>query len=85
MNGATTIYVTDADNREVLEYDGSSGAVQTWYAYGLGSNDVLNQINVVAATRATLVPDIQGSLIASLDASSVALSKRGHQPYADIR
>jgi hypothetical protein len=50
----------------VLEYDGASGAIQRWYAYGLGSNDVLNQMNVAAATRATLVPDIQGSVIASL-------------------
>ena len=38
----TTVYVTDADNREVLEYDGTSGQVGRWYAYGLGSNDVLN-------------------------------------------
>jgi hypothetical protein len=61
---------TDAGNREVLEYDGTSGAILRWYAYGLGSNDVLNQMNVVAATRTTLLPDIQGSVIASLDSSS---------------
>ena len=36
INGTTTISVTDADNREVLEYDGSSGTVLRWYAYGLG-------------------------------------------------
>ena len=36
VNGATTVFVTDADNREVLEYDGASGAIQRWYAYGLG-------------------------------------------------
>jgi len=29
----TTFYVTDADNREVLEYDGASGQVLRWYAY----------------------------------------------------
>jgi YD repeat-containing protein len=52
VNGTTTVFVTDAGNREVLEYDGASGAIQRWYAYGLGSNDVLNQTNVVAATRA---------------------------------
>src|SRR5688500_17498474 len=34
VSGTTTIYVTDADNREVLEYDGSTGAIQRWYAYG---------------------------------------------------
>ncbi len=46
VNGTTTISVTDADNREVLEYDGSSGAILRWYAYGLGPNAALNQINV---------------------------------------
>ena len=51
VNGTTTVFVTDAGNREVLEYDGASGAIQRWYAYGLGSNDVLNQTNVVAGTR----------------------------------
>jgi RHS repeat-associated protein len=81
VNSTTTVFVTDAGNREVLEYDGASGAIQRWYAYGLGSNDVLNQMNVVAATRATLVPDIQGSMIASLDSSSGALSKIAYLPY----
>ena len=75
------MFVTDAGNREVLEYDGASGAIQRWYAYGLGSNDVLNQMNVVTATRATFVPDIQGSVIASLDSSSGSLSKIGYLPY----
>jgi RHS repeat-associated protein len=81
VNGATTVFVTDAANREVLEYDGSSGAIQRWYAYGLGSNDVLNQMNVVAATRVALIPDIQGSVIASLDSSSGTLGKIGYLPY----
>jgi YD repeat-containing protein len=35
-SGATTILVSDADNRTVLEYDGATGAIQRWYAYGLG-------------------------------------------------
>src|SRR5260370_21269921 len=81
VNGTTTVFVTDASNREVLEYDGASGAILRWYAYGLGSNDVLNQMNVAAATRATLVPDIQGSVIASLDSSSGTLSKTSYLPY----
>src|SRR5216683_3315579 len=38
-------------------------------------------MNVVAATRATLVPDIQGSVIASLDSGSGTLSKIGYLPY----
>ena len=81
VNGTTTVFVTDADNREVLEYDGSSGSILRWYAYGLGTNDVLNQMNVDAATRATLIPDIQGSIIASMDSSSGLLSKFGYLPY----
>jgi RHS repeat-associated protein len=81
VNGTTTVFVTDAGNREVLEYDGSSGAILRWYAYGLGSNDVLSQMNAGAATRATLVPDILGSVIGSQDSSSGALSKIGYLPY----
>ena len=81
VNGVTTVYVTDAGNREVLEYDGASGAILRWYAYGLGSNDVLNQINVVAGTRVTLVPGILGSVIGSQDSGSGTLSKIGYLPY----
>src|ERR1700688_1317938 len=81
VNGTTTVFVTDAGNREVLEYDGTSGAIQRWYAYGLGSNDVLNQTNVVAGTRAALIPDILGSVIASLDSGLGTLSKIGYLPY----
>jgi RHS repeat-associated protein len=81
VNGATTVFVTDAGNREVLEYDGASGTILRWYAYGLGSNDALNQMNVAAATRAAFIPDIQGSVIASLDSSSGMLSKIGYLPY----
>jgi RHS repeat-associated protein len=81
VNGTTTVFVTDADNREVLEYDGASGATLRWYAYGLGSNAVLNQMNVVASTRATVIPDIQGSIIGTLDSSSGTLTKVGYSPY----
>jgi RHS repeat-associated protein len=81
VNGTTTIFVTDADNREVLEYDGTSGQILRWYAYGLGSNDVLNQMNVAAGTRTTLIPDIQGSIVGSIDSASGALSTRGYLPY----
>jgi RHS repeat-associated protein len=80
-SGATTLFVNDADNREVLEYDGTTGAIQRWYAYGLGPNDVLSQMNVGANARATFIPDIQGSIIASTDSSSGAMSKLGYLPY----
>ena len=75
------MFVTDADNREVLEYDGTSGAIQRWYAYALGPNDVLNQMNVVAGTRATLGaghPRIDHRLAGF---SSGTLTKVGYLPY----
>ncbi len=63
VGGTTTLYVTDADNREVLEYDGAAGAIQRWYAYGIGPDSVLNQMNAPGTpTRATLIPDIQRSV-----------------------
>ncbi len=83
VNGTTTIYVTDASNREVLEYNGSSGAIGNWYAYALGPNNVLNQMNVAAGTRATFIPDILGSIVGSLDATSGTLTKFGYQTYGE--
>ena len=81
VNGVTTtVFVTDAGNREVLEYDGASGALLRWYAYGLGSNDALNQISVAANTRTTFIPDQLGSIIGTLDGTG-ALSKTGYLPY----
>jgi hypothetical protein len=81
VGAATAVYVTDADNREVLKYDGASGQILRWNAYGLGPNDVLNQMNVAASTRATFIPDIQGSMLATLGSSSGALTKNGYLPY----
>jgi hypothetical protein len=57
------------------------GAIENWYAYALGPNDVLNQMNVSGSTQATFIPDIQGSIIGSLDASSDTLTKSGCQAY----
>ncbi|API57989.1 hypothetical protein BSL82_00620 [Tardibacter chloracetimidivorans] len=83
VSGTTTMYVTDADKREVLEYDGASGAVQRWYAYGSGSNEVLGQMNVAAGTRTTLIPDIQGSIIATLASNATTPAKAGYLPYGE--
>lgn len=83
VGSATTIYVTDADNREVLEYTGSSGAVSGWYTYATGPNDVLNRMDVAGTSRQTLIPDIQGSIVGILDASTGALSKTGYQPFGE--
>ena len=82
VNGATTIFVQDPQGRALLDYDGASGAIQNWYAFGSGPNDVLNQINVAGSTRATYIPDVQGSIVASLDASSGTLTKAGYQTMA---
>ena len=80
VNGSTTISVTDADNREVLEYDGSTGTIQRWYAHGLGANDVLNQMAVPGGTRSLFVPDIQGSIVATFS-SAGALTRSTYLPY----
>jgi hypothetical protein len=52
-----------------------------WYAYGLGANDVLGQNNVAAATRTTLIPDVQGSYVASLDSGTGLLIKAAYRPF----
>lgn len=73
--------MTDADYREVLEYDGASGAIRRWYAYGLGPNDVLGQMNVPPNTRTTYVPDLLGSVVATMNAGTGTLSRSGYRPY----
>lgn len=80
VNGTTTISVTDTDNREVLEYDCSTGAILRWYAYALGPNDVLNQMNVPGGTRSVFLPDLQGSVIATYSSAGV-LAKSAYLPY----
>ena len=81
VNGTTTIFVQDPQGRALLDYNGSSGAVTNWYAFGQGSNDALAQVS--GTTRATLIPDIQGSIVASLDANTGALTKAGFQPFGE--
>ncbi|WP_395714453.1 RHS repeat-associated core domain-containing protein [Reyranella sp.] len=80
VNGTTTISVTDTDNREVLEYDGSSGAILRWYAYALGPNDVLSQMNVPGGTRFSFVPDLLGSVVATFNMAGT-LTKSIYHPY----
>jgi hypothetical protein len=43
-----------ADNREVIEYNGTSGAVRNWCSLALGPDEVLNQMNVAVSSRAAL-------------------------------
>ncbi|MGH7072555.1 MAG: RHS repeat-associated core domain-containing protein [Acetobacteraceae bacterium] len=80
---ATTICVTDADKREVLEYESTSGQVQRCHAHGLRPNDVLNRMNVEADTHETMIPDLQGSIIATLDSASGTLTRTGHMPFGE--
>jgi RHS repeat-associated protein len=84
VGGTTTVVVTDADNREVLEYNGTSGSGGTilrWYAYGLGPNDVLAQMSMTGTpTRLTPIPDLLGSVIATLS-NAGGLTSHAYQPY----
>ena len=34
VNGTTTIFVQDPQGRALLDYDGTAGAIQSWYALG---------------------------------------------------
>ena len=81
VNGTTTITVTGADNRELMDYDGATGQILRWYAYGAGPNAVLNQMNVGAATRDTLLPDLLGSIVGSVDSGTGTVAPFGYQPY----
>jgi YD repeat-containing protein len=83
VNGTTTIFVQDPQGRALLDYDGTAGTIQNWYAFGSGPNDVLNQVSVTGSTRVTYIPDIQGSIVASLDASSGTLTKTGYQLFGE--
>jgi RHS repeat-associated protein len=81
VNSITTITITDADNRAVLDYDGTSGAILRWYAYALGPNAVLSQMNVAAGTRTMLVPDTLGSIIGTMDSGATAITPFAYKPY----
>ncbi len=81
VNGTTTVTVTGADNRELLDYDGATGAILRWYAYGAGPNAVLNQMNVASATRDTLLPDLLGSIVGSIDSGTGTVAPFAYRPY----
>lgn len=80
VNGATTYYISDANDREVLEYDGSTGQILRHYPYGNGIDEALNQVEL-SGDRQTLIPDIQGSTIASLGSVSGTLTKTGYRAF----
>jgi RHS repeat-associated protein len=66
-----------------MEYDGTTGQILRWYAFGLGSDEVLNEMDVPAATRQTFIPDIQGSVLATLDSGTATLTKASYLPYGE--
>jgi RHS repeat-associated protein len=82
IGAATTTYVTDAGNREVLDYN-AAGAIQDWYAFALGPDAVLNRMGVASNTRATMIPDVIGSVAGALDAASGNLAKFGYQTFGE--
>ena len=81
VNGTTTVTITGADNRELLDYDGATGQILRWYAYGAGPNAVLNQMNVGAGTRDTLLPDLLGSIVGSVDSTTGTVAPFAYRPY----
>ena len=83
VGGVTTMYVTGVNDNEVLEYDGATGAVGNWYVYGLGVDAVLSQVNAGAGARQTMIPDVQGSIVATLDAASGVVSKAGYLSFGE--
>jgi hypothetical protein len=80
VNGTTTLYVSDGD-REELEYDGSTGAVLRRYTYGAGIDEALDLISA-AGDRTILVPDIQGSIVGTIDGAGT-ITKAGLRPYGE--
>ncbi len=50
----TTIYVPDADNREALEYDGTSGKTLLWHVFGLGLDGVVNDVKIATCYTTVL-------------------------------
>ena len=81
VNGTTTVTVTGADNRELMDYDGATGGILRWYAYGPGPNAVLAQMNAGSGTRDTLLPNLLGSVVASVDSSTGNIAPFGYRPY----
>ncbi len=83
MGTATTIYVRDGGNRALLDYNGATGAVLDWYAFGTGPNDALTQMYVAANTRVSYIRDLIGSVIGALNSATGAITKTGYQSHGE--
>jgi RHS repeat-associated protein len=87
VNGTTTVFVSSFDERsggdqEVLDYDGASGQVLRRHVYGSGIDQPLNRIDVSGA-RVALISDVQGSIVASLDAATGTVTKTPYQTFGE--
>jgi len=78
-----TIYVTDAEDRVVLKYDSTTGDLPRWTVHGPGLDDTLAVMDLDADTREPLVPDIQGSTVATLASATGTLTKLGYLPFGE--
>jgi YD repeat-containing protein len=77
VNGATTVFVTDAANREVLEYDGTRGAILRWYAYGSAPT--------MCRTRPTSRPERQSSRGSRRSIRQTAWARQTLWPFHNYR
>ena len=83
VNGTTTIFVQDPQGRALLDYDGASGHDPELVCLRIRPERRAQPDQRHRSTRATNIPDIQGSIVASLDASSGTLTKAGYQTYGE--
>jgi len=83
VNGTTTILVGDGSGPDLLEYDGATGQLLARTIPGPGANEALSRLDLVAGSRTTLVPDIQGSILARLDSATGALTRQGYRPFGE--
>jgi RHS repeat-associated protein len=65
----------------LVDYNGSTGALEAWHVSGLGLDYIVSEEKPASGVRSSLVPDIQGSIIASVDSASGNLTKYGYRPF----
>ena len=83
VNGGTTLLVGDGGGPDLLEYDGTSGQLLARTLAGPGANEPVGRLDLVAGSRTTFVPDIQGSILASLGSATGALIRQGYRPFGE--
>lgn len=84
VNGRITVSVGDG-RQEILDYDGTSGTsgqILTRHVYGVGLDEPVSRLGATGA-RVTLIPDVQGSIIASIDATNGTIAKTPYQSFGE--